>query len=335
MEMLSKIRRTYKHAKEILRDNWVHSGEYSRQGMIKKARLPLFCDMLYAEITAGSDYGNYYIFDYEHKSQKERKEWITNHFNTHISYSHSTKEIWNLFLDKGKFNARFKNFVRRGWLDTREASVEEVRRFISKYDKVIIKPFDLSKGDGIFILQRDDEKGVAQLTGEISRGHHCLIEEVMENVPEIKALNPTSLNTIRIVTCVNSKDEIHFLCTVIRMGCTDGCTDNSYGGGITSYINPETGKISGEAKDRRRNSLAVHPRTGIHLLGYQIPQWQEVMEFARQAARVVPEAKYVGWDIAVTTKGLELIEGNIPPGEGIIQVCDGIPKRRLLVEYLK
>ena len=333
--MLSKLSKVYRHTVEILRDNWVHSGEYARKGMINKARLPLFADMLYAEITTGSDYGNYYIFDFEKKSQKERKEWITNHFNSHISYSHSGKETWNLFLDKAKFNARFHDFVKRGWLDTREADVERVKAFLSSYDKVIIKPFDLSKGDGIYILPTNDEKSVAQLLDEINRGNNCLLEEVMENVPELKALNPTSLNTIRIVTCMNSKGEIHFLCTVIRMGCTDGCTDNSYGGGITSYIDPETGRISGEAKDRRRNSLAVHPRSGIQLLGYQIPQWQEVMEFARKAALVVPEAKYVGWDIAVTTRGLELIEGNIPPGEGIIQVCDGTPKRRLLVEYLK
>ncbi len=333
--MLSKITKTFKHAVAIIRDNWVHSGEYVRQGMIRKARLPLFADMLYAELTTGSDYGNYYIFDFESKNQRERKQWITNHFNAHIAYSHSGKGTWNLFLDKAKFNARFKDFVHRGWLDTREATTAQVREFIMAYDRVIVKPFDLSKGDGIYILQSGDAKGVAALLDEVESGHNCLLEEVMENVPELKALNPTSLNTIRIVTCVSSSGVIRFLCTVIRMGCTDGCTDNSYGGGITSYIDPATGKIAGEAKDRRRNSLAVHPRTGIHLLGYQIPQWQEVMDFARRAAQVVPEAKYVGWDIAVTTRGLELIEGNIPPGEGIIQVCDGIPKRRMLIDYLK
>ena len=54
-----------------------------------------------------------------------------------------------------------------------------------------------------------------------------------------------------------------------------------------------------------------------------------------QAMEMIPELGYVGWDIAVTPKGAELIEGNCHwPGGNIIQL-DKIGKYPLIKECLK
>ncbi len=331
----NKLFKRLKVVRSVWCDNWNYSGVYTREGAIKKMRLPLFFDMLYSELTVGSDPHNYYMFYFENQNKRQRREWITNHFNAHTAAQHSGKEIWKLFEDKAKFNIRFKDYVKRRWLDTRISSIEEIRQFINNLGKVIIKPLNMSAGEGIYILHAEDNEKTAALFSDIKRGRHCLLEEVKENIPELKALNPTSLNTIRIVTCINSQGEIHFLCSVLRMGSTDSCIDNSIGGGVTSYINTETGHLCSPAVDRKRQTFTRHPHTGIDLIGYPIPQWQDVLEFARKIALVEPRAHYVGWDIALCPDGIELIEGNIPPGEGIIQVCDQKPKRGLLMEYLK
>lgn len=329
-----KILKKIKVAHAICRDNWQYSGKYSREGAIKKARLPLFFDMLYSELSIGSDVHNYYMFGFEKLSKKERLEWITNHINAHTAARHSGKDVWKLFEDKAKFNERFKDFVKRRWLDTRSATTDEVSTFINDLGRVIVKPLNMSAGEGIYLLHATESDKISELESRIQEGHHCLLEEVKENVAALKALNPTSLNTIRVVTCLNSQGELHFLCTVLRMGSTDSCIDNSIGGGITSYIDMKTGCLSSPAVDRKRQYFTHHPRTGIELVGYQIPHWDEVLEFARKIAYVEPRAHYVGWDIALCSDGIELIEGNIPPGEGIIQVCDQKPKRRQLMEYL-
>ena len=36
-----------------------------------------------------------------------------------------------------------------------------------------------------------------------------------------------------------------------------------------------------------------------------------------------PDARYVGWDLAIAQNGIELLEGNIPPGEDITQIASG------------
>ena len=330
-----KLLKKIKVAHAVWRDNWRYSGVYSREDAIKKSRIPLFFDMLYSELTTGSDHNNYFMFFFENKTKSERREWITNHINAHTAARHSSKEIWNLFEDKPKFNTFFKEYVKRRWLDTRVSSTDQITEFIKSLGKVIVKPLNMSHGDGIYILHVDDRQKTARLLSEIQKGHHCLLEEVKENVPELKALNPTSLNTIRVVTCLNSQGEMHFLCTVLRMGSNDSCIDNSCGGGVTSYIDIETGRLCSAAIDRKRQSFEQHPHTGIELIGYQIPNWNDVLDFVHKVAYVEPRAHYVGWDIALCPDGIELIEGNIPPGEGIIQACDQKPKRQLLKEYLK
>ena len=40
----------------------------------------------------------------------------------------------------------------------------------------------------------------------------------------------------------------------------------------------------------------------------------------RKAAKVVDKVRYVGWDIAITTNGPTIIEGNEYPGHDIYQL---------------
>ena len=45
----------------------------------------------------------------------------------------------------------------------------------------------------------------------------------------------------------------------------------------------------------------------------------EAIELVKQTAGVVPEIGYVGWDVAFSTKGPVIVEGNEYPGYGIVQ----------------
>ena len=73
-----------------------------------------------------------------------------------------------------------------------------------------------------------------------------------------------------------------------------------------------------------------HPASGAYLPDTVIPFWQEITACVSQAMDRVPGMGYVGWDIAVTPDGPELIEGNWHwPGGNIIQF-DGVGKYPLL-----
>ena len=56
--------------------------------------------------------------------------------------------------------------------------------------------------------------------------------------------------------------------------------------------------------------VELHPDSGIRFKGYQIPRWEELLDFATELALRLPSFRYVGWDVVLTPKGWCVMEGN-------------------------
>lgn len=77
-----------------------------------------------------------------------------------------------------------------------------------------------------------------------------------------------------------------------------------------------------------------HPASGIIMPGLKIPNWEEVIKTVTKAAMKMERIGYIGWDVAVTENGCELIEENINyPGTNIIQM-DGFECYGKLQKFL-
>ena len=85
-------------------------------------------------------------------------------------------------------------------------------------------------------------------------------------------------------------------------------------GNLLGFIAPETGKIFRVVGRTKRTEIAVplsrHPDTGASLGGFEIPEWDAVVELAKRASTAFDPVGFVGWDVAVTDDGPVLIEGN-------------------------
>ena len=62
---------------------------------------------------------------------------------------------------------------------------------------------------------------------------------------------------------------------------------------------------------------------------------KEVKELVLKAAMVVPNVKYVGWDVAITPTGPVIIEGNDYPGYDFWQQPEHTPDKIGLLPYYK
>ena len=62
--------------------------------------------------------------------------------------------------------------------------------------------------------------------------------------------------------------------------------------------------------DEKGRSYDVHPDTNHPLVGFKIPRFEEAKELAVELAKVVPDTRYCGWDLALTDKGWVMQEGN-------------------------
>lgn len=104
-------------------------------------------------------------------------------------------------------------------------------------------------------------------------------------------------------------DRVDVIFSYLRMGKGNSVIDNASAGGVFGVVDINTGKIYA-ACDRLGGTFERHPDSGINLVGFEIPRWNEVKELVKKAAQVLAKVRYVGWDVAVTKTGCVLIEGN-------------------------
>ena len=96
---------------------------------------------------------------------------------------------------------------------------------------------------------------------------------------------------------------------------------------MVAPVDEVTGIVKDRAIDKQKNLYANHPYTGSPIQGFRFPQWEEAMEMVKQAATMVPEMGYVGWDVAFSDKGPVLVEGNNFPGHDIYQLPEHTPDK--------
>ncbi len=203
--------------------------------------------------------------------------------------------------------------------------------------KFFIKPQSDCKGKNAMILVKTGEK--LKFT-HVSRGEISLreflkitscraffVQDYIEQHEALKALNPTTLNTIRLITTkFNKKPRV--LCAGLRMGKnTKTIVDNASRGGIFVGINAETGKLKKYGFSKHGHAMKEHPESKIQFEDYQLPFWKECISAAKKFHMLNPGYTSVGWDIAITPKGPVLIEGNSGWGGYIPNTtCRGIRK---------
>lgn len=299
----------------ILPRYWVSSNRIAKH-VNAKSRWAIYFDLLYCLFKYGASDENYLQFRFYRQPHTYRNSFITWRRNMAIM-KYTPKDVIALFLDKARFNIRFQQYVKRGWLDCKTASKMEILNFVEKYPAVIVKPIESACGVGIckWVSQTVDDEKIDKIVGA-----NYIIEEAIENCSELKALNPSSLNTLRMVTFVDKKANVHIINVVLRVGQGNSIMDNAHAGGIACVVNSRTGRLGGEARTFKDEIFEYHPTTNVRFLDFQIPRFDECVNFVMRLASEIPAARLVGWDVVITPTGLEVLEANIPPGEDLTEL---------------
>ena len=96
-------------------------------------------------------------------------------------------------------------------------------------------------------------------------------------------------------------------------------------GNLACDVDPETGTIQ---RARTKDALGTtdytdHPETGTPLVGEVLPLWNEVLDLARNCARIFSPIRYQSMDVALTPDGPMLIEINTGGGFDLPQLASG------------
>lgn len=158
---------------------------------------------------------------------------------------------------------------------------------------------------------------------ERSKGTPVMIQQRLTNNSALTPLNNDALSTVRLVTCLNETGEPELIGAAMRMAIGSNQTvDNLHAGGIAAAVDLDSGELgraSNLGADSRFGWTDHHPETGARITGTKLPMWDEVREFALKCHRAFNDRLIVGWDIAITSDGPVLVEGNGSPDLDIMQ----------------
>lgn len=270
-------------------------------------------DYLFSYLIQGASVNDYFAYGFYKLRLNGRNEFITyRRYHKMMRIANQASSI-HLCRNKADFNRHFSDFLGREWLDLSEASEEEIRLFVERHDVIFVKEVFGFRGSSVKRFDCSDKQLpniLIQMKNE--KDAHYIIEEKITEHDELLSFHPSSVNTIRVVTLYDSKnDVIHIMNARIRIGNNNNVVDNFHYNGIGANIDVETGIISGVGYDTQNKTYLCHPVTGKQIIGFQVPQWKDCLEFVKSAVRKLPTVRYVGWDIVLKNDNTFcLIEAN-------------------------
>ena len=310
---MSKLRYIFKRIKNMNFGNFFKTIDevHKRCG---KNRVFLFFDMIYCGFKYQAGYMDYQLFEMYNMNSYERSTIITRGVNNEIQKKYNKTEYLKYFSNKVLFNQTFDKYLHRDWIYLDEFNYDKFKDFLKGKKEVIVKPSSGSCGQGVEKICVKDYDSL-ELFQKLIKEERRLVEEVATQCEEIAKLHPASINTLRVVT-LNKKVVVAYL----RIGNKGYVVDNFNHEGLAAPIDINTGIIEKKAIDKQHNEYDVHPFTNEPIVGLKIPAWESVVKLCEEAATVVPEIGYVGWDVCVAKDGPLLIEGNEFPGNDIYQL---------------
>lgn len=259
------------------------------------------------------DFDEYFIFHFDECDETKRRSFVPEFDKNVFADRVNDKKQAAVFLDKWTTYEYFKEFFGRDVYNIRHLSdleTTEFSQFIQNHPKFMMKPVFGTRGAGIEVYEAESVSNAQEILMKLyNNGVTAMIlEELIVQDDRLAALHKESANTLRVVT-IRYDDRVEVIRSYLRIGKGKSVIDNASAGGVFGVINIETGKIYA-ACDRLGHTFERHPDSNVNLIGFEIPRWEEVKALVRKAAQVLPEVRYVGWDVAVTKTGCVLIEGN-------------------------
>ena len=221
------------------------------------------------------------------------------------------------YVDKGFYDTLFPDVNRprtfvmnvNGFYydDRNPITKEEAVYRCSNIEDAVIKPSVFGTwGEGVKLFHADNgfipemNMSVADLFAQYKKGF--IVQSKLEQHPDLARLNPTSVNTIRVMS-YRKEDEVIILYAVIRIGRLGKVVDNETAGGIKADIDLQTGRIKGPAFGSPTEKNMPQTDSGAVLDGYLIPSFPQVLDFVKNLHLRLPYFRMIGWDISVDTDG--------------------------------
>lgn len=277
----------------------------------------------------------FYMYRFATLTPEQRFSFVPEYEKNVFCDSVNAYEESKVFDSKWNTYSRFRNYFHRDVLPldgTSLANNSSLNAFFAKNKRFLLKPDSNACGRGISLIEGKDVSDIKeQLLRVIGKGRY-VVEQLIVQDQRMASFHPQSVNTVRVPS-IRFDDRVEIINPFLRIGRGLSVVDNAGAGGIMGNINKDTGMVY-IASDEQAQSYTIHPDTHVPIVGFVIPRWNELVEIVTKLAEVIPEVRYVGWDLALTEDGWVMVEGN-DKGQFVFQVPSQTGFRSELKEICK
>lgn len=274
-----------------------------------KSKLQIRLDYVSRVLDSKLGYVDYMKGNYANLTEEDRKKMLTGeNYRKLLSYLNPI-EYRIVMDDKLICNKIFRDYINRKYIDLRITTLIEFEKFLKGKKNVFAKLVDGFGGDGVKKIKVDEIKNIKKIYKELIKNRQFLVEDEIIQHEDLNKINKYAVNNIRIITILKDNN-VHVLERVLRIN--DGKTDTISSHDIQGRLD-EKGNLISKMVDDDLNIFETHPVTGFRFEGIKIPYMKETLELCKKAALEVPNIRFIGFDIAITKNGPEIIEVNPYP----------------------
>ena len=245
------------------------------------------------------------------------------------------RRYWDYYSDKNIFDDMFRKgtmpvtvFRRIGGSCLLDADYQPVN-FTERggicslipFDRILLKPsVDSGSGHGVMLFEKVGSDYIAKkeqvkLTQDflLSYGDDFILQEAIEQHPALAQFNPTSVNTLRLLTYRSVKDErVRVVAGILRIGRNGEVCDNAHMGGRIININLRTGVLGKYTCDQYGTRSDTWNGINFQSGQFAVPAWEKAAAFAEYVSGKIRHCRLIQLDVTIDKAGIpKLIEFNV------------------------
>lgn len=319
---MEKIKYLFKRILKLDYSNMIKIAKAVSKKTNKNLLFILF-DMTKCGLKYQAGYYDYQEFEFYNLNKEQRETYLTRGKNNEIIKKFNDKSKFYIFDNKEEMYKIYNKFLKRQWMVLNENNYNDFLDFFKQNKIIIVKPIDGEGGKGIEKYEYINDEESKIVYSSLLFKKQLLVEQCIKQHPDMNKLYNKSVNTLRMFTFYKD-GQAYFLQAILKVG-NGGVVDNFSSGGMYTYVDDE-GTVYAEAIDQMDNKYYKHPISNETIVGFKVPMFKEAVSMVKEAAKVVPEMGYIGWDVAISEDGPVLVEGNCYPG--VFQVKPSLVEKK-------
>lgn len=312
-----------------------------------RSRLITFLRMILCKIVSGHNALNYAIYCFDEKSMSRWSEYITKKELSLLQEKINPSRFTSLVKNKLAFYERCtaENIPTPNILAIIANSNLQVPQNIPiiQSKESLSDLFAQHDNKTLFLKITDGSYGEGALSIKLKRGNiydpfdkklsidtilsHCLmhkqksflVQEHLSSHKDVHDLMPgPALGTFRLVTLLQKyNNDVNIPYAFAKIPVRGNIVDNfqhGESGNLVCGIDVSNGRLMhGRGTGKGGRSVLrkeKHPDTQLVFTDFTVPFWGEIVRLTTRAAKAFAEFGTLGWDIAITNKGLYILEAN-------------------------